>query len=546
MAIFTSSNETDQIYRKERKQPSNAFENYDLVPATDEEQDFSAWTYLAFWLAMSLSITVFLLTDDLFAFGFNWWQATLILFAGSSLVVIPFALNGKMGSDYGIPFVMALRVSFGVHGSLVVSILRGLFASVSFGIFTWLGGAILYQMVLSWGVRIDSLMTVFNGTDVAVESGALITFAFMWFIQLAVAMLGIRTLKYLFYTKAIVLSIYLAVLLIWGGITLKTGGPLLTNDPFGKTQTLQQDTSLFVLRFFGGVATMLSYWFIYSLSISDYTRYAKSNNAQVIGQAVGIPLFTTALGFAGIVLMSYYCAAAGITSAAELRQLTMAGVYNLMQNPIFATFFTVLFAFGISVTNVALNLVTAALCFSNMCPNLLNYRGGLVIAAIVSALVCPWWLASSINMITPWLTTMGCIFSGVIGIMIIDFYGLKKQSIDPEDLSMQHGRYWYVDGFNVHAFVAWFLSIAINIPGILAQMKVIQVDWLQEAFYYSWLIGFAVGAVVYVIGMLAFPMKPYFGDMTHFTSNVSPYPSANMMEVGSPIGPEDSVSAKGF
>lgn len=153
------------------------------------------------------------------------------------------------------------------------------------------------------------------------------------------------------------------------------------------------------------------------------------------------------------------------------------------------------------VTNLLLDLVVAANCFSSLCPRVITFRGGVAIAAVLSVLSCPSFLAVAVVEGTAIVSAVGTLFSGVIGIMIADYYLVNRQSMDVDELSYPRGCYWFSRGFNPHAFLALLLALLANLPGLLATFGVLDVPILRELFSYSWWIGMVVGGVAYALLM---------------------------------------------
>ena len=452
-----------------------------------------------------LSSLVSLGYSGLYVNGFNTWQAVLIVFASSILVSLPFVFIGGIGAKYHISTAMILRSSFGIRGSYVVSVLRGIFASIAFGLFTWLGGQLIYGMVLVWQVGLEQMPNVFP-EKFQITSGQGITFIVFWFFNVLAVMFGMRTIRWLIYVKVVVLAVFLVVLVIWSGLALKTAGPLLQIDPFGVSTSLNASPAQFLEFFFAALCATMGFWFLFSMNISDYTRYARSNADQAIGQAIGIPLFTTLIVVVGIMLLSFFAAYAGLTDIQQVRSISLTLIYKAIKEPVLVSFVAIVFAYATLVTNVCMNLVVAANMFSNVLPpRYVGFRAAALVGAVLGVACCPWYLSTILSGASSMVASLGVVFSGVIGVMLVDYYWTNRGVVDVDELNFaaKGGRYWYTHGFNWYAFGAWSVAVAVNVPGMLAHYGWLEHSWWwwKEVFSYAWLVGVVVASVVYGILM---------------------------------------------
>jgi NCS1 family nucleobase:cation symporter-1 len=225
-----------------------------------------------------------MLASSLIGGGMNWWQAILTIFLGNTIVLIPMILNGHAGAKYGIPFPVFARASFGVRGANIPAILRAIVACGWFGIQAWIGGYAMYLMARLWLPAIESLPQIFPASW-TLQTGPALCFFLFWLINMFVVYLGVESIKKLLVFKAFFLPVAALALLFWA-ISAGNGlGPIL-NQP-SKFAT----NADFWNFFFPGLTGMVSFWATLSLNIPDFTRYAKSQKAQIKGQVIGLPSF---------------------------------------------------------------------------------------------------------------------------------------------------------------------------------------------------------------------------------------------------------------
>ena len=269
----------------------------DLAPVPNHKRTWNTWNYAALWISMSLCIPTYMLASSLIEGGMNWWQSILTIFLGNLVVLIPMVLNGHAGAKYGIPFPVFARASFGTSGANIPAILRAIVACGWFGIQTWIGGFALYQMFRLWIPSLDAMPQVFPDSF-GLQTGPAITFFFFWLLNMYVVYLGVESIKKLMVFKAVFLPLAALALLFWAIDAANGLGPILEQP------SKFSDSPSFFAFFFPALTGMVGFWATLSLNIPDFTRYAKSQKAQVVGQAIALPSSMTLFSFIGVVVTS--------------------------------------------------------------------------------------------------------------------------------------------------------------------------------------------------------------------------------------------------
>ena len=252
----------------------------DLAPIPMHKRTWNTWNYAALWISMSLCIPTYMLASSLIGGGMNWWQAILTIFIGNTVVLVPMILNGHAGAKYGIPFPVFARASFGVRGANIPALLRAIVACGWFGIQAWIGGYAIYLMARLWIPAIDTLPQIFPASW-TLQTGPAICFFLFWLLNMFVVYLGVDSIKKLLVFKAFFLPIAALALLFWAIGAGNGLGPIL-NQP-SKFAT----NADFWNFFFPALTGMVGFWATLSLNIPDFTRYAKSQKAQINGQSRG-------------------------------------------------------------------------------------------------------------------------------------------------------------------------------------------------------------------------------------------------------------------
>ncbi len=461
----------------------------DLAPVPQSKRTWNTWNYAALWISMSLCIPTYMLASSLIEGGMNWWQSILTIFLGNVVVLIPMILNGHAGAKYGIPFPVFARASFGTVGANIPAMLRAIVACGWFGIQTWIGGFAIYQMLRLWLPSLETLPQIFPASF-GLQTGPAITFVLFWLLNMYVVYLGVESIKKLLVFKAFFLPVAALALLFWAISAGHGLGPIL------------QQSSKFVTSadffhfFFPALTGMVGFWATLSLNIPDFTRYAVSQKAQIRGQIIGLPSSMTIFSFIGVVVTSATTIIYGTTI---WDPLVLAGKFD---SKIFVSLAMIAVAISTLATNIAANIVSPANDFANLAPSKINFRKGGYITGIIGICIFPWKLiADPSGYIFTWLVGYSSLLGPVGGIMIADYYFIRKQTLKVDDLYNNKGIYGFKNGFNNAAIIALFLGILPNVPGFFTTIKVFSADafpvWLIGLYSYAWFIGFGVSGLVY-------------------------------------------------
>ena len=468
---------------------SPSLTNEDLAPIPQSKRTWGTWNYAALWISMSLCIPTYMLASSLIGGGMNWWQAILTIFLGNTIVLIPMILNGHAGAKYGIPFPVFARASFGTKGANIPAMLRAIVACGWFGIQTWIGGAAIYNIVRAWNPSLPEI----DHHSLFPQTIPLICFFCFWLLNMFIVYLGVESIKKLLVFKAVFLPVAAIALLFWAISAAKGLGPILE-------QPSKLSGPSFWNYFFPALTGMVGFWATLSLNIPDFTRYAKSQKAQIRGQAIGLPPSMTLFAFIGVVVTS---ATAIVYGNTIWDPVALAGKF---ENKMIVTFAMLAVAISTLATNIAANIVSPANDFSNLAPKKINFRTGGYITGIIGILIFPWKLiADPTGYIFTWLIAYSSLLGPVGGIMIADYYFIRKQQLNVNELYQHDGQYSFKNGFNSKAIIALLLGILPNVPGFLVTIKIISPAsvpvWISNLYHYAWFVGFFVSGILYILLM---------------------------------------------
>ena len=460
--------------------------NGDLAPTAPDRRTWGTYDYAALWVGLSVVTTTYTLASGLIAAGMSWWQGLLTVSLGNVIVLIPMLLNAHPGAKYGIPFPVLVRSSFGIRGANVAAMARALVACGWFGIQTWIGA-----------LAVDALMTaLWSGwDDIGVHQA--IAFGAFWLVELVIILRGIEGVRFLQRTAAPLLLGGSLALLIWG---FRAGHGI--DNVFSSSARLISGHEDFWSLFAPGVAANIGYWITLSLNIPDFTRYSRNQRSQVVGQSMAMPLTMTAFSFLGIAVTSATIAVYG-----KPIWDPVALVARLLDDlPVLLVVAMIVIVVAQLSTNMAANVVSPSNDFSNLSPRQISFRMGGVITAVIGIVSFPWKLYEDVGAyIFTWLGGYGSLLAAFLGVMIVDYWVLRRTVLAPADLYRAGGgRYWYTGGFNARALVAVAVGVIPVLPGFLhaATTKggvVAEPSFLDHLYRYGVFVAFGLAAISYLL-----------------------------------------------
>jgi len=470
--------------------------NDDLAPTSQERRTWTWYHYLALWIGLVMSIPAYLLASSMIDGGMSWDEAIFTVFLGNVIVLVPMLLIGHAGAKYGIPYPVLARAAFGTIGARLPAMMRAIVACGWYGIQTWFGGHMVYTLlgVLS-GAPIGGEPLPFLGINLA----ELLCFVGFWAIQMYFVIHGIESIRKL-ETYTAPLKILVCFALLWWAIDKAGGlGPLF--DRPSEFAPGQPKEGQFWSIFWPSLTAMVGYWATLALNIPDFTRYARSQRDQMVGQTLGLPLPMGGLAALAVIVTSATIVAFGesiwdpVTVAGK-----MTGAAVLLS-------LIVLLIDTISV-NLAANLVGPAFDFSALNPKRISYRMGGLITAGIGLVMMPWKILESTHgYIFTWLIGYSALLGPIAGILLADYWFLRRTRLNVPQLYENKGQYSYSNGWNRAALIAFILGALPNLPGFLhaAFPETFSAELIPAFFIslytYAWFAGAALGFVIYLLLM---------------------------------------------
>jgi len=451
---------------------SSPLYNHDLAPASVEQRHWGTYNFAALWISMSVNILTYMLAASLIQGGMNWKQAVATIFIGNLIVLAPMLLNSHPGAKYGIPFPVLARASFGVLGANIAAILRALVACGWFGIQCWIGGE-----------AISTLLATLIPAWKYFPYGPAICFLLFWLINLAIVIKGIEYIRILQgFSAPILLGVGL-LLLGWAYRTAGGFGPMLSVP---SRFTNFSDFLKFLIPALNGT---VGFWATVSLNIPDFTRFAHNQREQMIGQALALPTTMTLYAFVGIVVTS---ATVVIYGTAIWDPVQLLSRFHSLIAVVISLVAILLATLNV---NIGANVVSPANDFSNLWPQRISFRTGGIITCFMGVAMMPWKLLHDYGtFIFVWLGGYAPFLGAVAGIMICDYFVIRKGQLQVDDLYLRGGLYEYSRGFNWRAVAALVLGACTALAGLA-------VPSVRALYDYSWFVGFAVSFFIYYATM---------------------------------------------
>ena len=465
--------------------------NPDLAPVDPARRTWNWWHIASLWIGMAICIPTYTLASSLVDRGWSWQAAVGSVVLGNLIVLVPIALNSHAGTQYGIPFPVMARAAFGVRGANIPSLLRAIVACGWFGIQTWIGGWAIYKLLEVIWPGIATLPSILPASF-GLGTGEAICFMLFWGVQVWIVLRGMESIKILETWGSPFLLVVGAALLIWAWTKAGSLAAMLANP------ATQSATQSGIGAVFGaGLTSAVAFWGTMALSIPDFSRLARTQRDQVLGQTIGLPVTMALFAFIGAAVTNATSVIFGARIADPVLLLARIG------GPLMIAISMLGLTIATLTTNIAANVVAPANGFSNLAPHRISFRRGAMITAVIGILMMPWKLYNdAAAYIFTWLIGYGALLGPVAGIMIVDYFVVRRQQLIVDDLYRRGGAYEYRAGYNWVAIAALVAGVAPNVSGFLGALGVWTASPMAAAIYnWAWFVGFFIAAFVHYAGM---------------------------------------------
>jgi NCS1 family nucleobase:cation symporter-1 len=452
----------------------SALYNADLAPVPIARRTWTTYNFAALWISMAHCIPTYMLSAGLMAAGMSWSQALVTVLLGNTIVLVPILLNSHPGTKYGIPFPVFARAAYGTLGSNVPALMRALVACGWFGIQAWIGGEALNTFFLSvvpgWAGLLGAGFGGHTGTE-------WVSFLLFWGLNVWIVYRGMDLLRHVENWAAPFVLVMTGALLVWAVREADGLGPLLSQP--GKFPTL----GAFIPVFIPSLTAMIGFWATLSLNMPDFTRFGRSQREQIIGQTVALPTTMFVFAAMGVLITSATSIIYGEVIWDPIKLIAR------FESPVVIAVAMFTAVVATLAVNIAANVVSPANDFANAFPRFIRFSTGGLITGILGILIQPWrLLADPTGYIFNWLLGYSGGLGSIAGVLIADYWIVRRRQLALEDLYLADGRY---GRWNLAAIAATLLGCAAAWGGLLW-------DAMRPLYDYGWFVGFAVGAAVYL------------------------------------------------
>jgi len=464
--------------------------NEDLAPVPVARRNWTTYNYAALWISMAHCIPTYMLSSGLISAGMNWWQALITILLGNTIVLIPILLNSHPGTKYGIPFPVFARAAYGTYGSNLPALMRAIVACGWFGIQAWIGGEALNTF---FGAIIPNWNNLLGGPIGGHMVSEWLSFLLFWGLNIYIIYRGMDLLRKVENWAAPFVLIMTALLLGWAIWKAHGLGYLLTQP--SNFHSFTEFWPIFIISLTG----MIGFWATLSLNMPDFTRFGHSQREQAIGQVVALPTTMTVFAAMSVVITS---AAVVIYPHMKVDELwdpiKLVGQFHNVA-VIAISMFTVVVA--TLAVNIAANVVSPANDFANAFPKWISFRTGGLITGVVGILMQPWrLLADPSGYIFAWLVGYSGGLGSIAGVLIADYWLVRKKRLELGDLYRTKGSYTYSNGWNWRAVLATLIGCTLAWIGLIVPL-------LRPLYDYAWFVGFGAAAVTYLLLMKIAPPR---------------------------------------
>jgi len=475
--------------------------NEDLLPVPPGIRKWRHWNFVAFWIADSFNINTWMIVSSMIQLGLSWWQAWICVWIGYGIAAPFIVLNARPGAMRHITFPIVARTSFGLFGSLWCTFNRGVMACIWYGVQASIGGSCVLVMLRAMWPSVNNIPNHLP-ESAGITTRDFMAFFLFWLISLPAIWFPIHKIRHLFTAKAIFVPIAGITFFIWSIVKAKGVGPIIHQPARIHGSEMSWAMVVSLMSCISNMATLI-------VNAPDFASRASSPEAAVLPQLISMPLGFSLVSFIGIIVSSSSQVIYGeaIWSPIDLLDRFLDG------KPSHATRFGVWFIAAAFIlaqlgTNISANSVSAGCDLTSLFPRFINIRRGGYIAAIVGLAMCPWQLLKDSNRFTSYLSAYSVFLSSIAGVMITEYFLIRKGHYRVADLytTKRDGWYWYTYGINFRAYAAYIAGILINVVGFAGGTGRTVPLAATRIYEMSFFTGFGVSSLIYWLLNIIFPV----------------------------------------
>ncbi|WP_417617669.1 NCS1 family nucleobase:cation symporter-1 [Oceanisphaera sp.] len=453
--------------------------NEDLAPIKHKDRSWGWFEIFNVWSNDIQSLFGYSLAASLFlTYGLNGWAVMGAIILAGFIVMVLVNLTGKPSVKYGIPFPVLIRSSMGIRGANLPAMLRAIVGIFWYGVQTYFAStAVTLLLTALWGPSEGAGFLGLSAT-------AWLSFVIVWLFQILLFWQGIDKIKTFLNLAGPLVYLVMVILMII--VWVKAGDQLIpaVSTIFSSAGTREGGD---LAAFSAIVGTMVAYFAAVVINFGDFTRFVRSEREMKVGNLVGLPLNVAFFSFIALIITAGTLVLFGeaLTNPADI-------IERVDSLPLTIVAALTFFAATVGINLVA-NFIPPAYDLANLFPKMISFRIGGLITAIIAFFVGAFWVSFISQIGIPgFVNALGAIVAPFYGIIVVDYYLVKRQQLDMEQLfsSAPTGAYYYRGGWNVKALLAFAMAATFSISTVLLPS-------LADLNGYGWLIGAALGGFFY-------------------------------------------------
>ncbi|MDO5028825.1 MAG: cytosine permease [Bacillota bacterium] len=451
--------------------------NEDLAPLPAEQRKWGFFNYFTLWMGSVHNVPNYLAVGGFLFLGMSPVNVMLALILSSFGVMGLLILNGLYGFDYGIPSTMALRSTYGSKGAKLPGVLRGLIAAIMwYGLQTYAGSKALLILI---GKIYPAFLNIGGGFEfLGIGLPALICFIIFWTINLIIGIGGGDSISKFTAVLNPLIYIVFGGMVIWA-VRVNGGlGPIL-NYSSGVTRT---SSNIFIYLMI--ISSVLSVWAAPGVSSSDFGRNAKDFKSFSLGQGVGLFVSYLLFAFSSVFILI------GATVYYQTPMWDVLEIVNKWDSLIAVAFSMVVLLMTTISTNATGNIIPAGYQLATLFPKKVDFRKGVILASIISFVICPWKLMENQNSIYLFLDIIGSLMGPIAGTMIAHYLFIVKRDIWLTRI--------YAKEVNLYKPDVNYAAYGSTIVGAVVPLTFKFIEPLAKYSQVSWIIAFIVAFLLYV------------------------------------------------
>ncbi|KAG4426511.1 hypothetical protein IFR04_000393 [Cadophora malorum] len=475
--------------------------NHDLKPVEAERRQWGPWNFVGFWVADSFNINTWMISSSMIsASGLSWWQSWICVWLGYTFAACFVCMTGRIGATYHISFPVVSRSSFGIWGALWPVFNRAAMACIWYGVQAWIGGNCIRLMISSIWPSFENIHNGIPGSGTNTRD--FVSFLLFWLLSLPAIWFPVHKIRHLFTVKAYVVPTAGIAFFIWAIVRAKGIGPIVKQPNTSHGSKLAWGMVTGIMSAISNFATLI-------VNDPDFARFARKPKDAFWSQLLTIPCGFGLTSFIGIIVSS--------SSTVIFKGDPIWNPLDLLQsfleegssgNRAGVFFIATAFALAQLGTNIAANSVSAGTDMTALLPRYLNIRRGGYICAIVGLVMCPWNLLKDANKFTTYLSAYSVFLSSIAGVIVIDYYFVRKGYLQVKDLysAKKTGPYFFTYGVHWRGYAAYIAGILINIVGFVGAIGKEVPKGAQYIYNLNFFCGFIVAGSVYYLLCKFFPI----------------------------------------